>query len=112
MDSSYEMMEALRWAGAAAGIVGYLVVLVAAGGFFAAAGRLKAKSLNVCGIGLAVIGLTGLLVRIFYAAAPRLMGYSEGMDWAYSGVSACSSCVELVCWAAVAIGLLTAKPGK
>lgn len=104
--------ELVGWATAVAGIVGYLVALVAAGGFFAAAGRLKAKSLNISGIGLALIGLTGLLVSIFYAAAPRVFGWGEGMDMAYAGVGGCSSCVEVLAWAAVAVGLLMAKPGK
>ena len=112
MDSSFGLMQALGWAGAAAGVVAYLIALVAAVGFFVVAGRTKAKSLNVAGVGMAIFALSGLVLRIFWAAAPRMMGYSEGTDILYSSVNACSGCMDVIAWAMVAIGLLMAKPGK
>jgi hypothetical protein len=112
MDSSFGLMQVLSWAGTAAGVVAYLIALVAAVGFFVVAGRTKAKALNVAGIGMAIFALSGLMVRIFWAAAPRMLDYSEGTEILYSSVNTCQGCMDVIAWSMVALGLLMAKPAK
>ncbi len=108
--NDFELIETLSLAAMAAGIVAELIALVAAVGLFVVAKRIGAPMLHLAGAGVALIGLNGLLFRVFWVVAPRAVGFSDHIDVVYMSANGCNSCVELVGWSAVAIGVLAAGP--
>jgi len=98
-----DMHQGLRWLQTGLGFLSEVGTLFAAVAFFVLAGKLKAASLHVVGAGLALIALSGIIVRTVWAL--------RVLEWEHLNLmGSCNICMEVVAWIAIGVGALLATP--